>query len=125
MIYKREESFRYQFSQPLTCTFSIVEIESESVSTGVARGELLDLSPKGLRLGSSLNIPQGSKSVTLKVTFKMNEETIIADSVIVWKKKSIHLGYQYGLEFINTSDLPELITKQLKMFAKQNTQITT
>jgi hypothetical protein len=118
MRYKREETFRYEFNPPLSCSFTIIEVNSLNVNTGVADGEIIDLSPKGTKLASKLDIPLGKQEVKIKLSFKINTEVIIAVGVLVWREYN-HLSFQYGVKFVNISVLPEVITEELKIFAKQ------
>jgi hypothetical protein len=119
MRYKREEPFRYEFNPPLSCTFSIVEIDNKNVNTGNADGQIIDLSPKGVKLVSKLNIPLGKQEVKIKLNFRINIETIYVVGILVWRKELNHLGFQYGVKFVNISVLPEVIMEELKIFIKQ------
>lgn len=46
MIYKRDEAFRYVFNPPLSCFFSIVEVNHINVHTGIGEGEIIGLTPE-------------------------------------------------------------------------------
>ncbi|MBO1513927.1 PilZ domain-containing protein [Metabacillus bambusae] len=119
MRYKREEPFRYEFNPPLSCTFSIVEIDNKNINTGNADGHIIDLSPKGVKLTSKLNIPLGKQEVKIKLNFRINIDMIYVVGILVWRKELNHLGFQYGVKFVNISVLPEVIMEELKTFIKQ------
>jgi hypothetical protein len=119
MRYKREETFRYEFNPPRSCSFTIVEVDNLPVSTGSADGEIIDISPKGLKLRTKLSIPLGKQEVKIKLRFKLNVEVIIAVGVLIWRNESNLQDFRYGLKFVNISVLPEVIMEELKIFVKQ------
>jgi hypothetical protein len=118
MYYKRGEAFRYEFDHPLQCSFKIVEIDHKNIGTGLGNGEIIDLSPHGLRLDTDLNIPFGDHEVKLDITFKINSAVIETVGVLVWRKDHIQSHYQYGVEFVNSSEMYDIITEELKAFVK-------
>lgn len=117
MNYKREEAFRYEFTPPLPCSFSIVAIGNKKMETKKAKGEIIDLSPQGAKLAAKLNIPLGKEEIKIKINFTINTGNIMAVGVLVWAKNANPFGFQYGVKFINTS-VQEVITEELKEFAK-------
>ncbi|MCM3443397.1 PilZ domain-containing protein [Metabacillus halosaccharovorans] len=120
MQYKRNEPFRFTFTPPVDCTFTIVEIDHIMVNSKNAAGKLIDLSPNGAKIASNLDIPINTKKVKVNMKFKINLDTILAVGILVWKKEHTQLGNSYGVQFENTSVLTDVITEELKLYAKQN-----
>ncbi|MCA1061388.1 PilZ domain-containing protein [Rossellomorea aquimaris] len=120
MKYKRDEAYRFTFSQPIPCSFTIVGIGDQTIQSKTAKGEMIDLSPQGCRLQSLLDIHL-EKEVRLKVTFKLDEDftEITAVGVIQWKKKKGLSHYQYGVKFPKDAGLKASITDELKKYVKR------
>jgi PilZ domain len=116
MMYKREEAYRYTFSERLPCLFSIVGLEHKRIKTGKGDGELIDISPHGCRMSSMLNIPV-EQEVVIQMEFTLHEDVIVVDGKIVWQRLQGD-GFHYGVEFVNDESLEDLITDELKKFVK-------
>ncbi|NMH68874.1 PilZ domain-containing protein [Bacillus sp. RO3] len=120
MIYRRDESYRFAFSQPIPCSYTIVGIGGTAIQSNTANGEIMDLSPQGCRLQSLLNIHL-EKEVTLKVEFKLDEgfAQIITTGTVKWQKRKGLSHYQYGIEFVKDDRLKHTITEELKKYVKR------
>ncbi|MEG9295801.1 PilZ domain-containing protein [Mangrovibacillus sp. Mu-81] len=118
MIFKREESYRYTFPQPIPCSLSIVGVEHIRINTGKGEGELVDISPHGCKLSSSFDIPVEQK-VTVRLEFTLYQGIIVASGILVWQKLNGE-GFLYGVEFVKEENLEELITEDLKLLVKEN-----
>ena len=120
MKYKRDESYRFTFSQPVPCSFTIIGIGDKTIESKIANGEIVDISPQGCRLQSLLNISL-EKEVTLQVDFKLDDDfaQIIAVGVIQWQKRKGMSHYQYGIEFVKDAGLKNTITEELKKYVKK------
>ena len=120
MKYKRDESYRFTFSQPIPCTFTIVGIGDQTIQSKTAKGEIVDLSPQGCRLQSLLDIHL-EKEVRLQVEFQLDEgfARILSVGVIQWKKQKGISHFQYGIEFVKDADLKNTITDELKKYVKK------
>ena len=117
MIYKRGETFRYEFNPAIDCAFSIIRFANKSIESGKGQGKIIDISPNGCKLSSKLNIPVENE-VTIKIRFKINNELIEAVAVLIWKRMDKHSLYIYGVKFVNTKEIEDLITNELKIFFK-------
>ncbi len=117
MIYKRKESFRFTFNPPPACIFNIVEVDNMRLDSRNAEGILIDISPSGAKLASKLDIPIHHKKIKIKLSFKINEDTIYANGILIWKKTT-QLGNNYGVQFVNASDLTDVIMEELKTYVK-------
>jgi hypothetical protein len=120
MKYKRDESYRFTFSEPISCSFTIVGVGEQTIQSKVAKGEIMDLSPQGCKLQSLLDIHL-EKEVRLQVEFKLDEEFagILAVGVIQWKKRKGISHYQYGIRFVKDDVLKNKITDDLKKYVKK------
>ncbi|WP_169864787.1 PilZ domain-containing protein [Sutcliffiella halmapala] len=117
MKYKRNEPFRYEFGVPVDMNFFISRIDGKSASSSEGEGKMLDISPSGLRMQSSLNIPSNKDiELTLQITIGNQELSLIGK--IVWQKK-VYPSYQYGVELISEA-FEEQIISALKEFQKQH-----
>ncbi|BCB05709.1 PilZ domain-containing protein [Bacillus sp. KH172YL63] len=120
MKYRRDESYRFTFSQPVPCSFTIIGIGEKSIQSKTAKGEIVDLSPQGCRIQSRLNIPI-DQEVTLQVDFQLDEEftQILAVGAIQWQKRKGLDQYQYGIKFEQDPVLKNSITEELKKYVKK------
>lgn len=117
MLYKREESFRFQFQTPLPATFKLLQNDSEVKLTYVT-AEILDLSPHGLRLKTAQNLPVKEKDFLLEVTFLLNNKSISMMGTIMWKKE-MGRWFIYGFNGVEDSNTEKEIITALKEFAKK------
>lgn len=118
MLSKRKEPFRYTFEQPIDCLFEITGVNEEEVSSSKGKAQIINLSPHGIKLITSLEIPlMNDKSVFLTISFKLNEKTIAATGEIVWMKRRAK-KYEYGLDLNESVETENLIIEQLKLYTK-------
>ena len=119
MKYKRETAFRYTFKEPLPAFFKIVMIDQRLVETAEGFAKIIDISPRGLKLNSELNIPNiEGKRIKLCIRFTINQEDFQFVGNIMWKKHAWRTT-DYGIELL-VDDSAELeIIKQLKIFSKK------
>ena len=70
MNYKRKSPFRYTFSEPITVYFKIVNINGKRIETSEGTASMIDLSPKGMKLKSSLDLQNiNHKTIFLSIRF--------------------------------------------------------
>ena len=115
MIFKRKEGFRHAFGEPLEAG---VVILIEGKPSGVERtripGNILDISPRGLKLLIDHDFDEyKNKVLQLEISFILDVMEIRGIGEIVWSKK-FGSGYHYGITFFNQSDVEELIVNELK-----------
>lgn len=111
MRFKRQEPFRYQFGQPLPCTFRITRIGEREVETDKGAAEIHDISPRGIRMETNLNLPIDSAKGELEVElqFKIVDQPIVVRGIVIWKKAYAN-EFQYGLSLeISKQDEMRLI----------------
>lgn len=119
MKYKRETAFRYTFKEPLPAFFKIVMIDNKLVETSEGYAKIIDISPRGLKLNSELDIPNTEeRRIKLSIRFSINDEDFLFVGDIVWKKQE-GKTINYGIElFVDDSAEIEII-KQLKIYSKK------
>ena len=115
MIFKRQEGFRYAFGDPLEAG-AVVLIEGKPLDVEQTRipCEILDISPRGLRIaiGEDFN-EHKNKVLQLEIIFILDSTEIKGIGEIVWSKK-FGSGYHYGITFFNQESVEELIVNELK-----------
>ncbi|QOY34063.1 PilZ domain-containing protein [Anaerobacillus isosaccharinicus] len=114
MKYRREEILRYEFTEKVICDFKIInDLPNES---NFLEGQVVDLSPSGLKLFSSVDLPT-EKKLILYVEFTINVEPIRFSADLIWKK-NVGNGFHYGLKQQGTSEDKQLLINELKLYAK-------
>lgn len=123
MIFKRKESFRFEFGEPVPVNFVILlNGKPFDVERTQNPATILDISPCGMKMFSNTEIGEYSnKLVQLEVNFILDETVIRAISDIVWEKPYGN-GYQYGLIFNNQKVVESLIVSELKIRRKKEVQ---
>lgn len=53
MKFKRKETFRYVIVEKFTCKFKIISIREQQFDSSYSTGDLLDISPSGLKVFSA------------------------------------------------------------------------
>lgn len=121
MHYKRKEPFRYQFLEPLDGSFILMlNHDDDKRVLRTERGELkvIDISPRGIRFMSSLNIPVDKKDFLVEASFKLNDDAIIMLGKVAWKEK-IKESYFYGIEGFPDPEREQVITDAVKSYNKK------
>ncbi|WNF35865.1 PilZ domain-containing protein [Bacillaceae bacterium IKA-2] len=117
MKYKREETFRYVIVEKLNCKFKIISARGQQFDSSYSNGDLLDISPSGLKIFSPLDIsPQ--KNVVFYVEFTLNNQPIKLNATLIWKK-NVGNGYQYGLKHHGSKEEVRMLIEELKIYAKK------
>ncbi|NJP38246.1 PilZ domain-containing protein [Alkalicoccus luteus] len=111
--FKRQEPFRYVFRVPHDTSFFISGRKGKTFQSKPGKGVMLDLSAGGLRLRTSLDLPD---ETDLTFSFTIADTALEPSGCIVWKRKEFG-EYVYGIDFHETTD-GEAVVKALKMYAK-------
>lgn len=117
MIYKREESFRFQFQEPIEAVFVLTKEGIKSSKKGKAL--ILDISPNGIKFSSTLDLPANDRDLLLTLEFKLNDKDISFPGHLIWKKKT-HTDLFYGFQGILDKEIESYIVDALKQYVKQN-----
>lgn len=112
MRYRREESFRYKFTAPIYCYYW------DEYERTKKDGAILDLSPNGLKLETSADLPI---TTSIDVTFGLNSTSLNVRGNIKWKKNYLK-KYIIGLELQNDEELKRKIINELKQHVKKERQ---
>jgi hypothetical protein len=119
MTSNRKESFRYQFDKPIDCTFQMIEIDHTKVQSKPGQAKLIDLSPKGMRIWSNLHFPIDGKELIIKIKFRLNEDSLIHKSKLIWKKQDYVGGFYYGMELLDELNVQKNNISELKRFTRR------
>ncbi|MFJ8261814.1 PilZ domain-containing protein [Rummeliibacillus sp. NPDC094406] len=110
MEYRRRESFRHVLVHEVPVTYNC---QDGGLKT-YRQGEIVEISPSGLKLFTEENLPCEKGEIELDLSFKLYSKPINVRGDVRWKKV-IGGGYQYGV-FLNTVDEhQELIISELKL----------
>ncbi|MGP4067245.1 PilZ domain-containing protein [Halobacillus sp. B29] len=110
MRYRRNETLRYTFEEPLSAGFKLIKVDKKSVNSSMGSGSVIDISPGGMRLASGVHIPT-SKTVHLFVATSLAGHDLSFTAEVIWMKPA-HGQYHYGLDFIG--DHQEEVIQALK-----------
>ena len=116
MNYKRKSPFRYTFSEPIPIYFKIVNINGKRIESSEGTATMIDLSPKGMKLKSSLDLKDiNHKAIILSIRFTIDTDEQIVLGRIVWKKGMAGF-YHYGIELLADDVVSQTIVEQLKLY---------
>ncbi len=115
MIFKRQEGFRFKFEEPVQITFAVYE--NGRVNHGqTAMAELLDISPRGLKMYTEVNL--GVNPPPLDIHFVLDTQEVRAYGEVIWSRP-FGSGKQYGVYFNDQGRVEELIVDELKLRRKK------
>lgn len=118
MNYKRKAPFRYTFSEPIPVYFKIVNINGKRIESSEGSAKMVDLSPKGMKLKSSLDLKDiNYKAIILSIRFTIGTDEQIVLGRIVWKKGMAGF-YHYGVELLADDAMSQTIIDQLKLYVR-------
>ncbi|MGG0719995.1 PilZ domain-containing protein [Robertmurraya massiliosenegalensis] len=118
MRFKRKSAFRYTFEQPILAHFRIVKIDEKVVKTHEGMARILDISPRGLKINSELNIPETDyKTIELSLRFPLNTSEFSCNGIIKWKKE-MGTTVDYGIGLLVDEFGRKSIIEQLKIHSK-------
>ena len=115
MYFKRGESFRFDFKQPLKATLGLlIEGKLVDVEKTQYECEIIDISPNGVKVFTKADFGEhNNKQLQFDLHFKLDEAQIHAVGDIIWQRPYIG-GKQYGLTFHQQPKLETLIVTELK-----------
>ncbi|SDC05207.1 PilZ domain-containing protein [Pelagirhabdus alkalitolerans] len=121
MQYKRREPFRYEFLDPIKGSFSLLlnqEDQKNLSKTDTGSMEILDISPRGMKFKSALNIPINKKAFLVEAYFNLENVDLNMLGKIAWKKE-LEGMYYYGLEGFEDDEREQHITNAVKEISKR------
>ncbi|MCQ5365567.1 PilZ domain-containing protein [Anoxybacillus salavatliensis] len=118
MRFKRQEPFRYQFDQPIPCTFRIIRIGEREVETDKGAAEIHDISPRGIRMETKLHLPIDSAKGEMEVElqFTIVDQPITVRGVVIWKKTYAN-EFQYGISLEISKQEEMQLIGEIKRYA--------
>lgn len=116
MEYKRKESFRHKLINPLDLTCMVKHPDADTAT--IAEGKIIDISPKGLRVGFEKTLPEHVDECTLVLKFVIYERTFELAGETVWHRPYVEGLYTYGVHLNIDEGTQELIIDELKLLRK-------
>lgn len=113
MSFRRKESFRFVFNEPLDAVFSIY-VDGEPLNENNYPCKIIDISPRGMKLHTEEKMDLDLKRHNqFEVKFILNISNINALGEVIWSRPSI-TGKPFGIFFLD-SEIGELIINELKI----------
>ncbi|SER64539.1 PilZ domain-containing protein [Psychrobacillus sp. OK032] len=121
MQYKRNESFRYTFTEPCKATFRLIKdanglTEKEISKKGIC--EIIDISPHGLKIFTEYSIAI-DKQIHVELNFTLDESPIDLVGEFVWSRRKIN-GSEYGINLPGDTYTEQLIIRELKNLGRKS-----
>lgn len=113
MYYKRNESFRFTFNEPVAG--KLTKHEGNDMTT--IDVDLLDVSTQGAKLKCS-NTIELNKNTPIFLVFQLNTVSFQAAGNVVWIKKYPQ-SFEFGVHLDTDDMFQQSITNQLKQIARQ------
>lgn len=110
MRYRRHETLRYSFQDPPSARYKIIRVDGKQVNSSTGNGHIIDISPGGMKLATSVQIPL-QKQVQLFVQTKIADVDLSFTADVIWTKP-FKKDHHYGLDFIG--DHHEEVVQALK-----------
>ncbi len=116
-LYRRQDGFRLAFKEPLPAYFTILQIKGKEVESKKGTIHLFDMSLKGAKIFSPLEIPTPKTQIQLECV--ICEEQISLVGELIWRKAS-HKGFIYGMTFDASSYWDRHLLEVLQNYVRQN-----
>ncbi|WP_100407026.1 PilZ domain-containing protein [Bacillus solitudinis] len=118
MRHRRSEAFRFLFEVPISAFFSIIEVNGKLFDTSEGKAQIIDLSPNGMKLNTSLRIPISEQNkVKISVRFSLNENEYLLIGRIVWSKEQLG-ELIYGIHLSADTSVKQELMEELKLFSR-------
>lgn len=121
MRYRRHETLRYTFETPPPASFKLIKVGEKHVHSSTGAGQVIDISPGGMKLFTTVHIPS-EKKVQLFVHTSIAYVNLSFTADVVWGNQ-VKDGYHYGLDFIE--DHQDKVIQALKNFRKTSSESST
>ncbi len=118
MKFRRQETFRYQFENPVNCLFRILKVDSKELTSKIGKAYVNDISEGGIKISSPLSIPLENKVIEIELTFKLNQEDLVLTGTLAWRKDNFNNQYSYGVQFTIDESLKKQLIQELKIYTK-------
>ena len=119
MNFKRKESFRFVFNEPIEATYEVY-INGNRVNSETYPAKILDISPRGLKLfcGKEMEEFLRNDALQLAIHFVLDVTPIQTLGDIVWNK-SLGKGVQCGVVLTTEEEIDKLIISEMKQRRKK------
>lgn len=118
MKFRRQETFRYQFENPINCLFRILKVDSKELTSKIGKAYVNDISEGGIKISSPLSIPLENKVIEIELIFKLNQEDLILTGTLAWRKDHFNNQYSYGVQLTIDESLKKQLIQELKIYSK-------
>ncbi|WP_102347125.1 PilZ domain-containing protein [Bacillus sp. Marseille-P3661] len=113
-MYKRNESFRYQFAPPILGEFKLTMIGDRPINSSSGIIHIIDISQGGIKCKIPFDIDV-KQSVKLRLSFKINDNVLKLTGMFIWKQKKIN-QYYYGVKLDTNDTLYTILKEELKRY---------
>lgn len=117
MRFKRHETFRFQFEEPVACFFQIKKVENKEITSKIGEANIYDISEGGLNLTTPLHISLEVKNIEIEISFKLNKEELKVTGILIWSK-NMYTHYSYGVQFTIENSIRKKLIEELKIYSK-------
>ncbi len=116
---RRNETFRYEFGEPLAGKFRLTEIDGNKLESRMGEMEVQDISLQGMKVTMPLDLPVREKAINglFYVTIASADYTI--PGKFIWRKPKVN-EYQYGIHLQCDNAMKNALLSGLKSHAKSN-----
>lgn len=114
MRYRRNDSFRYEFEEPVPCVFTT---GNDACRSNEADGKIHDISLGGLKLITPVTVPLDKEPTKIEVSFELNNHTFFLKGEIVWGKSSFKYN-TFGMKFNLDEVMKKELVKELKVYSR-------
>ncbi|OMP66205.1 PilZ domain-containing protein [Domibacillus epiphyticus] len=119
MHFKRQEAFRYTFSESIPAICEVYKYSYGSKEKLQSfKADILDLSPNGLKTSSKIDIEQ-SNDYILIFSFQLSGTLIHFTGQIIRKRKTGAV-FEYGIQSDESDAMKEQIIAALKTYSKEH-----
>lgn len=113
MSFRRKESFRFVFNEPIEASFTVY-VNGKRLNSSSYPCKILDISPRGMKVYTDVEFEADLRQhVQFEIQFILNVANIQAIGDVIWSKYYSN-GKQFGLFFRDQSDIDELIINEMK-----------
>lgn len=125
MNFKRNESFRYAFEEPIEATFVIMQNGRYlEMKDNLHPCHIVDISPKGMKLYSTMDLdPFLNDLLSLEINFVLDVTLLSGIGKIVWSKP-YGRGKHYGISLSDEHSIEEMIISEMKKRRKKEVERT-
>ncbi|MGE7622506.1 PilZ domain-containing protein [Viridibacillus sp. NPDC096237] len=121
MKYNRLESFRHILQEPVKADFRLcMDGKEQGKLSSKVDCLILDMSPSGLKLSTSLNLPAENYIIRMELTFILYSKPIRTLGEVKWKKFD-YGSFLYGIDLDEDEAVEEMIISELK--ARRRTEV--